>query len=509
MRSAVRGRGRARRVAPENSRPVTPRLAGRPALWAGVALLAAGCMATPGVGGVQGTAESSSSFWVPPVRDTARRTARPPATLPADIESRVDSLALTDLIDIALTNNTTTRASWESARAAAYAYGSARGAWLPTVDGQVDVNTLKTAASQGRSAVRQTIYGPSVNLSWTLLDFGGRSGSIGRARNALLAADWTHNATIQNVVLQVESAYFQYLATRALLEAQRTSLREARRNLEAARERHAVGVATMADTLKAQTAVSQAQLALETTQGQLATTRGALAVAMGLPANVSYDVRRSPGSAPPLRVAASVDSLIDRALLDRPDLAAARAQAAAADAGVAQARGALLPRIVASGQAAETYFANTAGGRGSYSGSLAIQIPLFSGFSRHYELQAAQATARASHARAEGLAQQVVYQVFASYNDLKTATQRVRTSGDLLASARQSEEAALAQYREGVGSLLDLLSAQSALADARAQEIDARWSWYIALAQLAHDAGLLDLKGGSAIPMRPDTAGGP
>jgi TolC family type I secretion outer membrane protein len=466
-------------------------------------------MATPGVGGVQGTADSPSTFWVPPARDTARRSPRPPVELPEAVRSGADSLSLTDVIDIALRSNTTTRATWESARAAAYSYGSARGAWLPTINGQVDLNTLKTTASQGRSAVQQTIYGPSATLSWTLLDFGGRSGSVGRARNALLAADWTHDAAIQNVVLQVESAYFQYLASRALLEAQRTSLQEAKRNLEAARERHAVGVATMADTLKAQTAVSQAQLALETTQGQLATTRGALAVAMGLPANIDYDVRRTPGSAPPLKVAESVDSLIQGALRDRPDLAAARAQAAAADAGVSQARGALLPKIVASGQAGETYFTNSSGGRGSYSGTLALQIPLFSGFSRHYDLQAAQATARASHARAEGLAQQVVYQVFASYHDLNTATQRVRTSGDLLTSARQSEEAALAQYREGVGSLLDLLSAQSALADARAQEIDARWSWYIALAQLAHDAGLLDLKGGSAIPMRPDSTGGP
>lgn len=473
------------------------------------AILAAGCMATPGVGGVRGTAPSAGELWVPPRSDTAPRAAAAPVLPAGDLQARLDSLTLPDVIDVALLNNTTTRASWETARAAAFDYGSARGAWLPQLNGEAYVTKLKTVPSQGRSAVRQTIYGPSASLSWTLLDLGSRSGSISRARNALLAADWTHNAAIQNVVLQVEAAYFRYLATGALLDAQRTSLQEARRNLEAARERHAVGLATMADTLKAGTAVSQAQLAVETTQGRLATTRGALAVAMGLPANVDYDVRRTPGSSPPLEVAESVDSLIARALRKRPDLAAARARAAAADAGVAEARGALLPKLVASGQAAETYFANSPAGGSSYSGTLAIQIPLFNGFSRQYDVQAARAAARASHAGAEGLARQVVYQVFASYHDLKTATQRVKTSGALLVSARQSEEAALAQYREGVGSFLDLLSAQSALADARAQEIDARWTWYIALAQLAHDAGILDLEGGSPIRLRPDTTGAP
>jgi outer membrane protein len=51
------------------------------------------------------------------------------------------------------------------------------------------------------------------------------------------------------------------------------------------------------------------------------------------------------------------------------------------------------------------------------------------------------------------------------------------------------------RYREGVGTIVDLLVAQSALATARAQEIDARWQWRSSLAQLAHDVGVLDARG--------------
>jgi outer membrane protein len=81
----------------------------------------------------------------------------------------------------------------------------------------------------------------------------------------------------------------------------------------------------------------------------------------------------------------------------------------------------------------------------------------------------------------------------------------VRTSEDLLASARQSSEAALARYKAGVGSILDLLTAQTALAGARAQRVDARLAWSVSLAQLAHDAGVLDPKGGNSLRLTTDT----
>jgi outer membrane protein len=48
---------------------------------------------------------------------------------------------------------------------------------------------------------------------------------------------------------------------------------------------------------------------------------------------------------------------------------------------------------------------------------------------------------------------------------------------------------ALGRYKEGVGTIIDLLNAQAALATARSQEILARSGWFVALAQLAYDTG--------------------
>ncbi|HXI65502.1 MAG TPA: TolC family protein [Gemmatimonadales bacterium] len=466
-----------------------------------------------GVRGVAGTAPTPNVAWTPPRRSVAPPPQpAPPPELPPDLANRIAQLTLTDVIDIALRNNTATSAAWADARSAAASYGAAKGEYFPTVTADGTAQAIKRIASGGAGSAKQQSFGPSLNVSWLLLDFGGRSGSVGEAREALLAADWTHNATLQTVVLGVQQAYFLYMGTKALLDAQQTTLTEARQNLDAAEQRHRVGLATIADVLQAKTALSQAQLALESTQGDLQTTRGALALSMGLPANVPYDIAVSPDTTVPLGIVESVDTLIAHATRERPDLAAQRALAEQARARVSVARSQALPALSVGGTANQTYFVHNpptvppANGNG-YTATLTLSIPIFSGWSQIYDVKAASAAADAAALRAQGFEQQVIYQVFNAYYALRTSTQLVRTSRDLLASATESEQVALGRYKAGAGSLLDLLTAQAALASARAQAIQARFSWNTALAQLAHDVGILGLDGTSPLKMQSDTTG--
>ncbi|HYF38126.1 MAG TPA: TolC family protein [Gemmatimonadales bacterium] len=465
------------------------------------------CVGTPSVSGVAGVSPSPNTAWTAPAREAEEvrgDTANRPA-VPGDLAQRIRRLTLAEVVDLGLRNNPATRLSWANARAAAEAYGSERGAYFPTIDGDVTGTRLKTVASQGRTAVTQSVLNPSLSLSYLLFDFGGRSGTVGAARNSLLAANYTHNATLQDVVLQIQTAYFQYVANRALLQAQQTTAREARTNLEAAEARRRVGVATIADVLQARTAVSQAELAVQTTEGDLQTSRGALALALGLPANLPYDIDSTAGQIPVSVLADSVDALITRAIQARPDLAAARADYEASRSQISVARASRLPSLQLNGTGGRTYTTTLPDGGNNYTVSLGLRIPIFAGFSRLYNQREAVALADAAQARASALGQQVVFQVFSSYYALQTAGRRVGTTRDLVASAEQSNEVALARYRAGVGSVLDLLSAQSALADARAQQVLARLEWNTSLAQLAHDAGILDTRGGSSLRLDPDS----
>jgi outer membrane protein TolC len=390
--------------------------------------------------------------------------------------------------------------SWANARAAAATYGSTRGAYLPSLTGSATLSRTKSVPVNGGTSVERSTINPGLTLSYLLLDFGGRSGSIDEARQDLFAADLNHNATIQNVVLQVESAYFTYMANSALLGAERAAIAEAQANLAAAEQRDSVGLATIADVLQARTALSQEQLNLESIQGSLQTARGNLAAAMGIPANVAYDLGPLSDAIPVRSVSVTVDSLIADAIARRPDLAAARAQAAAAHADIRIAQSAGLPALTLGSTAGRTYADPNIYAGGSYGLTLGVSIPIFSGFSQQYDVAAARARADAATATADVLRQQVTTQVFTSYYSLQTAGQRVTTADALLASAQQSEQVAAGRYREGVGSIIDLLTAQSALANARAQQVQSRWQWYTALAQLAHDSGVLGTRGETPFP---------
>jgi len=330
-----------------------------------------------------------------------------------------------------------------------------------------------------------------VTLTYLLLDMGGRAANVDDARSNLIAADWSHNAMIQNVILGVETTYVSYLDAKAQLEAARASAKEAQIALDSANVRHDAGVATIAEVLQAKTAFSQAELALQTFDGQVLALRGSLATAMGLPANTPYDVGTLPVEVPLERGTDVVERLIATARTQRPDLAAARALVDKADAHVRAVRSDGLPNLSLSASADRTYFnpAVTASPRSAWSATVLLTFPLFTGFANTYDLRQAKADAAVSRAQADTLDQEIVLEVWTSYYAFKTATQLVKTSRDLLASAEQSERVALGRYKEGVGTILDLLTAQAALANARAQEIQARAGWFVATAQLAHDTG--------------------
>jgi outer membrane protein len=464
-------------------------------LLAAPLLLAAGC-ATRSVD--HDVAPSSGTPWQAP---SEARPPVPPVARPDVPESYLvpgTKLSLPQVLDVALRNNPTTRVAWHNARAAAADVQARRSAYYPSFELDAQITRQKQAANGGQFIFLQTTYGPTLSMSWLLLDLGGRAADVSEARQLLFAADWTHNAAIQNLMLVVEQAYYRYLAAKALLAAQEANLKQAKESLAAADARHRAGVATIADVLQLKTAASQAELDLESVQGNVQTIRGALATAVGVSPGVPVELGDLPADVDVDTAMQAVDELIVRAQERRPDLAAARLQAEAARAHIRSAESAGLPSLAASGSLNRTYYYNHQGlapYSNNYAGSILFRFPVFTGYNRTYEILKAREQAEAADASADLLRDQVNLQVWTGYFDVKTGAARVKTARDLLASASQSLDVALERYKAGVGNILDVLTAQTAFAAARAQDVQARSDWLVAVAQLAHDTGSIELPG--------------
>jgi outer membrane protein TolC len=397
---------------------------------------------------------------------------------------------------VALQTSPLTRRSWLQARSAAADLGSRQAPFWPTVEVDAQASRAKTVSLGGKAEAILTTYGPSAALNWILFDFGARSADVESARQTLYASDFTHNAAVADVVLLVQSSYYQYQGAKALLIATEASLKQAEESLTAAEERRRAGVATVADVLQARTTVSQRKFDVESARGEIETTRGALATALGVPANVPVDVTDLPdglrleGSTP------SVDELMKRASAERPDLAAARSRAASLWSRAKSVKAGGLPSLSGNAGYSRQYFQGTdavSSYGDNYQAGLFLRWPVFTGFQRSYDTRRAEEDAKAADAFVDSLAQQVGLQIWSGYYSVLTAAQKARAAKDLLGSAKESEEVALGRYKAGVGSILDLLAAESALAGARSTDVQARASFLVTLAQLAHDAGALGL----------------
>jgi outer membrane protein TolC len=419
------------------------------------------------------------------------RADQPAPAVPPELLRPGARFTLADVVQIALANNPLTRASWHNARAAAAFAGARRSTYYPYIDISGGLTTSQTSSSDGRQGDPTAVGATALSLTYLLFDFGGRRATVEDAMWALVAADWGHNATIQNTVFTVQATYFQYLNTRAQLAAARAVLESAQRNLDAASGRHDAGLATIADVLQARTAASQAELAVQTLEGQVEVVRGSLATAMGLSPALPVDVGDLPGEVASDRVDPGIEALVRQALFQRPDLSAARALVERAARRIEVARSDGLPAVAVTGSLGPGLYwpGNVAGYQTNWSTRVLLTVPLFTGYARSYDLLRATEEFALACAQVDGIEQQAILQVWTSYYALQTATRRLATSKDLLASAEQSERVAFARYKEGIGTILDLLVAQSALAGARATEIQSRTDWFVALARLARDTG--------------------
>lgn len=414
------------------------------------------------------------------------RQGEPLRELPCQRGNDVAKPGLPEVVDRALCNNPQTRQAWANVRYQAAQSGVAQSAYWP----KADVSLSHARNGGGERSYDQT--SASLSLGYLLFDFGGRSAALENARMSLAASMATRDATLQGVFFFAAQAYYQWHAAQAAVTAARESERSSQESLKGALARHRAGTATPADRLQAQTVASQAILARIRAEGDFRVAQGVLMNAMGLPADQFLDLA-PPADAPvDAGFEQKVGELIEAAKRQRPDLAAVEAQAGAARAGIEAARAAGRPNISLFARRNDVHSSIADVTRGNSIG-LSLSVPIFSGFDTTYRVRAAEAQLEAKEAERERLALQVSLDVWRAYHALMTETQAVRAAADLLASATQSEKVAAGRYRAGVGGILDLLNAQTTLAGARQQQVQANLNWRLARIGLAQAVGRLDL----------------
>ena len=441
----------------------------------------------------QGTPPVPGVVWQP---KGAQALENESAARPHDQISLVPdkSYTLGELIDLAEQHNPETRVAWEEAKSKADELGIAKSSLYPTLSAVVLGVSLRQATLIGEYFHRQTegIFEPVLNVEYLVFDVGGRSGAIDVAKANLLASDFAFNDTHRRIIFQVAEAYYRLLNAQGQRQAAESSLQNAQAVEQDATARLENGLATKPDELEATAARAQADFDLQAAIGAIDIARGDLATALGVDPGTAFTVEGIDQLKLPSSIADSVDQEIVRAFSQRPDLLQQLANLRAANASIKRTKSDYFPTLSFKGDGG---LARAYGQQdllpGSYAegevwtAQLELRWNLFDGARREYRIAQANADKKAAQARIDALRDQIANEVWAAYTNMQTALRQERAAAALLTASQESYEAAQESYGYGVRNLLDVVSAQKTLAQARSEDVTARTQLLLTVTSLA------------------------
>lgn len=285
-----------------------------------------------------------------------------------------------------------------------------------------------------------------------------------------------------DTVFQVKQAYYNYAQALRLVAVQEANLRNRQDHLAQAKARVTAGVGLPIDVVRAETAVADAILNLSLAQNAAAVNRVALAQFMGLDPRTPIVIG---DSAEPAPKADDVNTLVQSALKQRPEIRQAQANLQASGYAINAAKTSNSPTVVGSvGYGVQdTTFPPT---RDTLTLGVAVQWNAFDAGLTKGKVAEAQANQTTAQAQLDAATISVTNDVAQAYLNAKSAEQRLATAITEVTNAQEGVRLAQGRYNAGLGIFLDVLDAQAALVTANTNQVNAQSALDQARAALAH-----------------------
>jgi NodT family efflux transporter outer membrane factor (OMF) lipoprotein len=243
------------------------------------------------------------------------------------------------------------------------------------------------------------------------------------------------------------------------------------RALNLTRQRHDAGISAGLDVAQAETQLDGARSQLAQTQAQRAIMEHAIAALLGVspsafslaPAIVAIKLPQIPTGVPA--------TLLQR----RPDISAAERRMVAANANIGVARAAYFPSLTLAGQGGfqSTSFSNLLSAPSSYWGiGPNVLLSVFDGGLRRAQVREARAEFDASAANYRGTVIAAFQQVEDSLSNLNHYNDAAREEKAALDAAQRSLNLSMALYVQGAADYLTVVTAQTALLQAKQQALN-------------------------------------
>lgn len=404
------------------------------------------------------------------------------------VDPGATQITLDDALDRALRRSPQMAQSEQAVLNAYESRRTAVGAFIPSLSSSSSMS-LRPAGDRFDPTLQEIISGGSaksysagLNSGVTLFRGGQRFSDIRRSARDIDAAEARRDDQRFNVGLQTKQFFFTALEQAELLEVAEARLDQAQQSLDLTRIRFVGQEATASDTLRARLEFINSRQAVLTAESNLRAGRFSLGRQVGLSEPV---IPISPGNLEPAPLPMSEAEMIQLAENGSPSVIAAAASRQAAEASLSSAKAAWLPSFSASGSYnwSNQQFGFD-GGRTSWGLGFSMNYPLFNGFNRESSIARADNAAQVARLQDDDARLAARQQVDAALRSLETAERAIVIAQEAVGVADEDLRITRIRYRENVAIILDVVTSQIALDQARVDLVRSRFDYVIARAQL-------------------------
>lgn len=399
-------------------------------------------------------------------------------------------LSLDECISLALRSNPNFLASAYAVEESRIKTIEARSGFYPSVNlnAGADVYTNRQQYEGRGISGSYSQYNAGVTAQYYLYQGGKKTAVYSTAESAYQASSYQHEGSLQDLILNVSQAYYRYLQSRYMEKAARQALERSEYYLEFAHARFDAGVVSRADILKAEVERSNAELFLIRARNTRLFALGVLNVFLGREAHSPLEVRDDLEETD-LKGSLEFERLHSRALEMRPEIKKAEAQTEAQKSDIRLAKSNIYPWISADTGATLSGSSLSSGIKGGWFAGVSLTFPIFTGYANQARIAQEKTALNVLDKQMQALKQEIGQEVWNAYLDLKESEERIDNTAVLLASARENLAIADEEYREGVGSMMEVIDAETALVAAEESRIEALADFKIALAVVDRVAG--------------------
>ena len=337
----------------------------------------------------------------------------------------------------------------------------------------------------------------SLSASQVLYSGGGVGAAVRGSKLSREAAVLDLQAVINDAMLQVRTAFYGVLLAQEKVKVQESNLELLQQQLKTVSDRFEAGTVSSFEKLRAEVAVANAKVPLITARNDHRLAIEALRQALGL----------TNGATEPLRASLAVDGQLEyrpvsfdlvaafsAAKANRPDLERLARLTQAREESVTGAKSARLPTVSAFGgwtlrKGPTNSFGDSSNG---WLAGVQSQWAIFDGRATAGRVAQAQSLLEQGKLAVSEAQLAVEVEVRRAFSQWQQAVELAEASQRVVEQASEAVRLANARYSAGTGTQLDVLQAQVELTTARTNQIQAFYTYNVAVAALRKAMGQAD-----------------